>query len=271
MRLLLFAIFLMLFSACDFSDEHRAPDDDNMVPESVDKRVDHEHTSRNVLDWSGVYRGTMPCADCDGIRTEVILIEGDRFMMKQQYLGKEDSVYTTKGNISWDVDGARITLKPADGSDSLRLLVGERRLFKLDDAGRRVTGELAENYILTDAEFNQTLYGKYWRLEELFGDDIDHKNQGRREPHLILKQQDRRVTGSTGCNTLTGTYTIVEPNDIAFDSLITTKVACPDAIYESRFIEMLEQVETYMLSGDTLALHSASEEEIARFTAVYFY
>lgn len=264
-------ILSLLFITCDFSDQYEPPEEDNATPEAVDKRVDPEHTSRNVLDWSGVYRGTMPCADCEGIRTEVMLVEGDRFMMKQQYLGKSDSVRTYEGDLKWDVDGARITLEPDGQGEPMRLLVGERRLFKLDSDDRRIDGELAENYILMDAEFDNTLYAKYWRLESLYGDEIEHENQGRREPHLILKQQDRKVTGSTGCNTLSGTYTLVEPELIDFDSLMTTKVACPDAIYESTFIRMLNDTRIYSFNADNLVFQDSSKSEIARFSAVYFY
>ena len=28
--------------------------------------------SRNSVDWNGTYRGIVPCADCEGIKTEVV-------------------------------------------------------------------------------------------------------------------------------------------------------------------------------------------------------
>ncbi|GGD94473.1 copper resistance protein NlpE [Planktosalinus lacus] len=30
-------------------------------------------TSENSLDWHGTYQGILPCADCEGIQTEVTL------------------------------------------------------------------------------------------------------------------------------------------------------------------------------------------------------
>jgi len=35
--------------------------------------VDAQHTSANSLDWAGVYRGVLPCADCPGIETTLRL------------------------------------------------------------------------------------------------------------------------------------------------------------------------------------------------------
>ena len=33
----------------------------------------NEHNSQNSLDWEGVYKGILPCADCDGIETEIVI------------------------------------------------------------------------------------------------------------------------------------------------------------------------------------------------------
>ena len=35
---------------------------------------DDQHNSRNSLDWNGVYKGVLPCADCEGIETVITLL-----------------------------------------------------------------------------------------------------------------------------------------------------------------------------------------------------
>ncbi len=35
--------------------------------------VDAAHNAQNSLDWAGIYQGTLPCADCGGIETELTL------------------------------------------------------------------------------------------------------------------------------------------------------------------------------------------------------
>ena len=37
------------------------------------------HTARNALDWPGSYEGTLPCADCPGIRTRLTLMKDGRY------------------------------------------------------------------------------------------------------------------------------------------------------------------------------------------------
>lgn len=47
------------------------------------------------------------------------------------------------GTAVWDAQGQKITL--ADGT---QYLVGENQLIMLDTEGKRITGELAANYVL---------------------------------------------------------------------------------------------------------------------------
>ena len=37
------------------------------------QQVPDEHNSQNALDWNGIYRGTLPGADCEGILTTITL------------------------------------------------------------------------------------------------------------------------------------------------------------------------------------------------------
>ncbi len=100
--------------------------------------------SRNALDWAGTYRGTLPCADCEGIDTEIILSKEDRYVRNVLYLVEEQEVLTDSGTFTWDETGNKITLS----GDEHSFQVGEGRLFYLDLDGNRITSELAEYYIL---------------------------------------------------------------------------------------------------------------------------
>ena len=48
------------------------------------------HNSQNSLDWQGTYKGITPCADCDGIETELVLNKDLTYVIKTKYLGKGD-------------------------------------------------------------------------------------------------------------------------------------------------------------------------------------
>lgn len=48
------------------------------------------HNSQNSLDWAGVYRRTLPCADCEGIKTEIKLNQDLSYVKAVKYMGTND-------------------------------------------------------------------------------------------------------------------------------------------------------------------------------------
>lgn len=105
--------------------------------------------SQNSLDWQGTYKGVTPCADCEGIETEITLNTDLTFTLKIEYLGKGDgSVFQEAGSFVWDKTGGIISLEGLKGRPS-QYKVGENRLFQLDMEGNVITGDLAEKYVLT--------------------------------------------------------------------------------------------------------------------------
>lgn len=105
------------------------------------------HNAQNSLDWAGTYKGVLPCADCEGIETELMLHKDSTYMLRQTYLGKTAApVYNSDGNWVW-VDGNTIQLLGITNAPS-KYHVGENKLFQLDMEGKRIAGALAEKYIL---------------------------------------------------------------------------------------------------------------------------
>ncbi|MGI2259764.1 copper resistance protein NlpE [Shewanella sp. GXUN23E] len=100
-------------------------------------------TSQTSLDWPGSYRGTLPCASCEGIKTTLILKADGQYRLLTDYMGELDGRFDEEGKFSWDADGSKIKL-----SNGNQYQVGENQLFMLDQAGNRVTGPLADHYRL---------------------------------------------------------------------------------------------------------------------------
>lgn len=107
------------------------------------------HTSQIALDWAGTYEGVLPCADCEGIRTRLVITYGLTYELEAQYLGKSEEVFKRSGAFSWDEQGRTIKLEGIDPAyETNHYQVGENRLFKLDMDGKRISGELEDRYIL---------------------------------------------------------------------------------------------------------------------------
>jgi copper homeostasis protein (lipoprotein) len=104
--------------------------------------------SENSLDWNGTYKGIVPCADCEGIETTLVLNLDRTFSLQTKYLGKTNSVgLDIKGNFTWNRAGNTITLGGIKEAPA-QYLVGENHLRQLDMSGQKITGALEEKYLL---------------------------------------------------------------------------------------------------------------------------
>lgn len=111
---------------------------------------------------------------------------------------------------------------------------------------------------------------KYWKLVELHGQPVPALD---REPHLILRDEGKRVEGFGGCNGFGGTYEIDEATSrIRFGQIGSTLMACPSGMeVEGAFHEVLRTVDNYTLNGDQLTLNRARMAPLARFEAIYLH
>jgi len=112
---------------------------------------------------------------------------------------------------------------------------------------------------------------KYWKLVELNGNPIDEEKLAR-PAFIILKNEENRVTGNGGCNTLAGSYELdATTKRIKFSKMITTQMACLNMEVEFEMNKVLEMVDNYALSpdGKFLSLHRARMAPLARFEVVY--
>ncbi|MFD2035930.1 copper resistance protein NlpE [Belliella marina] len=132
-----------------FSCQKSKHADDLVIDDEVfesEEFVDH-HNAMNSLDYMGIYKGTLPCADCEGIETIIELGSGNSYVKKVIYLGKDDQKVTeSSGTFTWNDEGNTITLNEDDEPN--KYFVGENVLFHLDMDGNRIEGDLAENYKL---------------------------------------------------------------------------------------------------------------------------
>ena len=228
-------------------------------------RVNESHNGLNSLDWDGIYRGMLPCADCEGIQTTVYLNRNLTYTLETRYLGKSDSVFRETGKIIWNASGSQISLASSGNSQATRYAVGENTLTQLDRSGNMITGNFA--YMYTLSKSNYVIYEKYWKLVELNGKAVPSGNAPGREIHLIFKENNR-VTGSAGCNTLTGGFSVAGMNRIQISKVATTMMACLNMDLERQFLNVLEQADSYYIVNDELILNRGRMAPLARFKAV---
>ncbi|HSH20613.1 MAG TPA: copper resistance protein NlpE N-terminal domain-containing protein [Draconibacterium sp.] len=228
---------------------------------TTQKQVTTSDNSMTSLDWPGTYQGILPCADCEGIKSQLILNEDLTYNLKIQYIGKLDSVFQEKGKFKWNDAGSAIIL---DNANNQIYQVGENILFHLDKNGNRITGELADKYTLKKDKIELT--GKYWKLNRLNGQPVKSSN---REPFIRLNT-DNSVNGNSSCNSFNGNYKLTDGNGISFSPFAMTKMACIDNNIEAEFMQVLEKTTSYSLSSNELIFQDEFETSLAIFEADFF-
>ncbi|HMO62405.1 MAG TPA: copper resistance protein NlpE [Ferruginibacter sp.] len=144
--IILFAAAITFCCSCNSSEQNNTAAADTAFepPKIVPATADNSRTS---VDWPGTYKGTLPCADCQGIETTLTIDTALNYTLTQLYLGKSTKPFEQKGSFSWNGAGGIITLSGISNAPS-QYLVGENVLVQLDLEGNRISGELADKYRL---------------------------------------------------------------------------------------------------------------------------
>jgi len=256
---------LIVLTNCNSPEENKQELAQTDSKQADSPKVD-THNARNSLDWNGIYRDTIPCADCEGILTVITLEKDMKYQAQSKYLGKRDSAIESSGTFSWNDAGNTITLNDVDkrgGSD--QYFVGENSLIKLDKSGNRITGDLADKYVLR--KLNDPVIEKYWKLVELNGKPIAANLN--KEPHIIFKAFNNRIIGSSSCNSFTGSYDLKDMNRVKISKVASTRMACLEMSVESGLFRALNTVDNFNVNDTMLTLNRARMAPLARFRVVY--
>lgn len=106
----------------------------------------------------------------------------------------------------------------------------------------------------------------YWKLTRVQGKPVIVSPK-RREASLTLRKQENAVTGFTGCNDLSGTYTL-KGNQITFKGFAATLLACLDVMEtENAFLPALKTVRSWRIVGEHLELYNDKGAMVVRLEA----
>jgi len=103
---------------------------------------------------------------------------------------------------------------------------------------------------------SEVLYQYVWKLVETNGKLIGTESKA---SLAFTPGQVNRVTGSTGCNKLNGTFELTGTDAIKFPPMATTRMACPGesaGVVESDFLAAVAKASNWKIEGDTLLLKS---------------
>ena len=118
----------------------------------------------------------------------------------------------------------------------------------------------------TPPPMEYTLTDTHWKVIEINGQAVTNPSANQKEAYIMLSK-DNKLQGNGGCNTLMGSYTMMEGNRIKFSGVASTMMACPDMSIESQLGKVLESCDNFTISGKYLSLNKAKMAPLARFEA----
>lgn len=219
------------------------------------------------VDHSGTYVGSLPDAEGRAQRTRLDLTADGRF--KLTLAGARDSASVDEGPVQW--------LKP---SHSFQLVVGEASL-RFNANGDRITYVHTETkggdaipadgatwMLIRQRPVNVSgeharLLGSHWVLIEAEGKAVV-TGPNTSKASMALDGASGKLSGTTGCNTVQGSFATADGGGLRFADLAMTTNTCPDMTIDAAMRAMLPRVDSYSISGDVASLKEGSTV-LARF------
>ncbi len=112
-----------------------------------------------------------------------------------------------------------------------------------------------------------TLKNTYWKLISIAGEPYEHTSSNA-EPRIQFSLGEDRLSGFTGCNDFTGSYS-VDGDRLELGVVAATRKACLEGMnIEQRYLQALRAVDAYRISGNMLVLLEDGSPRLG-FRAVY--
>jgi len=137
---------IIILSAC--GSGARQETTDSTLTANIDAPGNNSSTGKVV----GSYQGTLPCADCPGIDLQLSLYGDHHYKQLMVYRERNDNQAMVDTG-SWQLEHDTIVrLTGKKDEQGQQFLLADGKLYQLDKAGQRVTGALADNFILRPVE-----------------------------------------------------------------------------------------------------------------------
>ncbi len=148
----LFAIAVIFITlACNNAENHEGHNTGEMAVTADSIAADSAAVIAAPVITADHYFGVIPCADCTGIETEIDLKSDKTYLVHSIYLGRKSTgpgSNETSETGTWMLHGMdTIHLVGRKDAPSMYMRT-DTSLVQLDMNGKRITGKLADKYIL---------------------------------------------------------------------------------------------------------------------------
>ena len=123
--------------------------------------ADADHDSTSVADTTvagdnvdlttvaGTYEGTLPAADCPGIKTVLTINADSTYELKQDYIDRKDGHDEASGVLQVLNGNVLMLVRPSSGEHTFYKVKDSKSIVMTDSLGNEAEGEMAKLYVLT--------------------------------------------------------------------------------------------------------------------------
>ena len=98
---------------------------------------------------AGTYEGTLPAADCPGIKTVLTINADSTYEIKQDYIDRKDGHDEASGVLQVLNGNVLMLVRPSSGEHTFYKVKDSKSIVMTDSLGNEAEGEMAKLYVLT--------------------------------------------------------------------------------------------------------------------------
>lgn len=97
---------------------------------------------------AGTYEGTLPAADCPGIKTVLTIKADSTYQIEQDYIDQKDGHNEASGVFKVLDDNVLMLVRPSSGGHTFYKVKADNIIVMTDSVGNEPEGEIARFYVL---------------------------------------------------------------------------------------------------------------------------
>ena len=98
---------------------------------------------------AGTYEGTLPAADCPGIKTVLTINADSTYEIKQDYIDRKDGHDEASGVLQVLDGNVLMLVRPSSSEHTFYKVKDSKSVVMTDSLGNEAEGEMAKLYVLT--------------------------------------------------------------------------------------------------------------------------
>ena len=121
----------------------------NGVLQWQEHRTERSEHRFDLAAVAGTYEGTLPAADCPGIKTVLTINADSTYQLKQDYIDRKDGHDEASGVLEVLDNNVLMLVRPSSGEHTFYKVKDNSSVIMTDSLGNEPEGEMAKLYVLT--------------------------------------------------------------------------------------------------------------------------